>query len=494
MHIQYFFIPLQLDMIQNKVNNGIFLCLFTLWTIAIQADKHDIHILAVNDIHATIEAMPQLIGIVDSLRTQYPSLLLFSAGDNRTGDPINDKYQPSGYPMVALMNLAGFNASAIGNHDFDNYSLPTLCGLSSFRYICANMEADDTTGIKTVPYQCFDVEGLKLGVIGVIQVNRQGTPDAHPDVLRGIRFQSPIETVSRYEWLSRQCDATVLLSHTGYQEDIRIAEKAPWLDAIIGGHSHRQLSEEEPLHNGVLITQNRHLLGHAVHITLTVDSGHVISKQAEYILVRRNTPPNKVAETMVKTFTEDPYFKHILVRAETPFKTREELGAMVCDALMSETGADVAIMNYKGIRIRRLAAGYITVRDALEIDPYGSQAVTLTMRGDELEQFIITYGQMNTYKFPHLGGLRADLTLEKKGSNDITKVKLMAADGSQFDRKRSYRVVTNSYVAATYKGTLSLKPTVLNTTTSDIIMRYLQQQGTVSYQGKSRLNYLLPEK
>ena len=161
---------------------------------------------------------------------------------------------------------------------------------------------------------------------------------------------------------------------------------------------------------------------------------------------------------------------------------------------MSETGADVAIMNYKGIRIRRLAAGYITVRDALEIDPYGSQAVTLTMRGDELEQFIITYGQMNTYKFPHLGGLRADLTLEKKGSNDITKVKLMAADGSQFDRKRSYRVVTNSYVAATYKGTLSLKPTVLNTTTSDIIMRYLQQQGTVSYQGKSRLNYLLPEK
>ena len=467
-------------------------CLFSLITTVVYGQKRDIHILAVNDVHANLESMPCLIGIIDSLRTLYPSLLVFSAGDNRTGDPINDKYTPSGYPMVALMNLAGFHASALGNHEFDDFSLPRLCGLSAFRYICANIEADDSLGVSTVPYQLFDVDGLKVGVVGVIQVNRRGTPDAHPDVLKGFHFTSPFEAASRHRWLSQKCDATILLSHTGYKEDIKIAEESPWLDVIIGGHSHRQLAETVPLHNGVLITQTRNLLGRTVHITLTVDRGHVVSKKAEYILIGRYTRRNKVAETMVKTFTEDPYFKRVLARAEKPFRTREELGAMVCDALMNETGADVAIMNYKGIRIRRLDAGDISIRDALEIDPYGSQAVTMTMKGDELEQFIITYGQMNTYKFPHLGGLQADLTLEKKGSNDITKVKLMAADGSRFDRKRNYRVVTNSYVVATYKGNLTLIPTILNTTTSEIIMRYLQQQGTVSYQGKSRLNYLLP--
>ena len=477
-----------------RVNRGILLFLLTVWTTVVYAQKRDIHILAVNDTHAAIEAMPRLIGIVDSLRTLYPSLLVFSAGDNRTGEPISDKYQPSGYPMVALMNLAGFNASAVGNHEFDDFSLPNLCELSAFRYLCANMEADDTTGIKAEPYQIFDVEGLKLGVIGAVQINHRGTPDAHPELLRGLKFSSPFEAVSRYEWLSRQCDATILLSHVGYREDLVIAKQNPWLDAIIGGHSHRQLSEEEPLHDGVLVTQNRNLLGCAVHVTLTVDSGHVVSKKAEYILVRSFPRPNKVAEMMVQTFMNDPYFKRILAHAETPFKTREELGAMVCDALMSETGADVAIMNYKGIRIRRLAAGDITIRDAFEIDPYGSTAVLLTMKGDELERFIISYGQMNTYKFPHLGGLRADLMLDKKGSNDITDVKLMAADGSRFNRKKNYRVVTNSYVIATYKGTLTSTPTVLNITTSDIIMHYLQQQGTVSYQGKSRLNYLSPEK
>jgi 2',3'-cyclic-nucleotide 2'-phosphodiesterase (5'-nucleotidase family) len=356
------------------------------------------------------------------------------------------------------------------------------------------MEADDTTGIKAIPYQVFDVEGLKLGVIGAVQINSNGTPDAHPDVLRGLKFSSPFEAVSRYQWLSRQCNATILLSHVGYREDILIAEQNPWLDAIIGGHSHRQLSEKEPLHNGVLITQNRNLLSTAVHVTFTVDSGRVVSKKADYILVRTFPHPNKVAEAMVQTFSGDPFFKRILTRAETPFQTREELGAMVCDALMSETGADVAIMNYKGIRIRKLPAGDITIHEALEIDPYGSTAVLLDMKGDELEHFIISYGQMNTYKFPHLGGLRADLTLDKKGSNDITNVKLMAADGSRFNRKKTYRVVTNSYVITTYKEELKSIPTVLNITTSDIIIRYLQQQGTVSYQGKSRLNYLSPEK
>ena len=86
--------------------------------------KREVHILAVNDVHAAIEGMPQLVAIADSLRAIYPSLLVFSAGDNRTGNPLNDLYEPAGYPMVALLNLAGCNASALGNHEFDANSLP----------------------------------------------------------------------------------------------------------------------------------------------------------------------------------------------------------------------------------------------------------------------------------------------------------------------------------------------------------------------------------
>ena len=75
-----------------------------------------VHILSVNDMHAAIDRFPQLAGVVDSLRQLYPDLLLLSAGDNRTGNPVNDQYPEPCQPMVTLMNQLGFNYSALGTH------------------------------------------------------------------------------------------------------------------------------------------------------------------------------------------------------------------------------------------------------------------------------------------------------------------------------------------------------------------------------------------
>ena len=94
--------------------------LAVLCTLTAFAEKKEVHILSANDMHAAIEAFPQLSAIADSLRALYPSLLVFSAGDNRTGNPLNDRYSIGGYPMVALMNQVGFDASTLGNHEFDS--------------------------------------------------------------------------------------------------------------------------------------------------------------------------------------------------------------------------------------------------------------------------------------------------------------------------------------------------------------------------------------
>ena len=475
----------------NKVTFA--LLLFLVVTITGSAKPREVHILAVNDVHAAIDQMPLLAGVVDSLRSLYPSLLVFSAGDNRTGNPINDLYQPSGYPMVALMNQIGFNASALGNHEFDNFSLPEVCRLSAFRYICANIQADDSTGVSTVPYQLFDAEGLRIGVVGAIQINKDGIPDAHPDVLQGLHFESPFTAVPRYEWLRRQCDAVILLSHVGYQDEVRLAEQNPWIDVIIGGHTHRQLSEKEPLHGGVLVTQNRNLLGQCTHITLRVDSGRVVGKTADYISLRRGRP-NSVVQLLVQHFNDNPFFKRVLARAATPFDTRNEIGTMVCDAIMSQTGADIAIMNYRGIRITKMPDGNITVYDALQIDPFANNAVTMTMTGAQLEKFIVDYGRMNIYHFPHLGGMKADLTIDPKETTDITAVRLYGADGKPLARKKKYKVVTNSYILSTAHQLPATDIEVINTTTSDMVMDYLEQQKTVSYQGRGNLHYINPQK
>ena len=457
----------------------------------LQAQRRDVHILAVNDVHATISAMPQLAAIADSLRALYPSLLVFSAGDNRTGNPYNDLYEPSGYPMVALMNQIGFNASALGNHEFDSKSLAPLCPLSTFTYLCANMTADDTTGVHTRPYQYYDVDGLRVAVLGIVQISALGTPNTHPNGLHGLHFEQPLEAVRRYQWLSSQSDATILLSHNGYSADVALAADCPWIDLIIGGHSHRQLTADEPLHNGVLITQNSNRLRTATHITLTVDSGHVVSKTAEYIPVTSFPRKNAAVEALVDHFDNTPYFQRVLATAQTPFNNRNEVGTMLCDAMRSATGADIALMNYRGVRVTSLKAGPITVGNVLEIDPFDNKAVIATMTGEELERFILDYSYMNADHFPHLSGMTARLVLDRKDTTTIKKVTLLSADGKRpFDRTRTYRVVTNTYVIA---RSGSKAPTVterLATTTSDMLASFLKQRKTVSYQGKGSLHFV----
>ena len=104
--------------------------------LAVLAQKQ-VHIISANDMHANIQRMPQLAAIVDSMRAQYPSLLVLSAGDNRTGEPVNDMYKIPAYPMVALMNQIGFDATTLGNHEFDGgpQNLGQLIGLSNFSYL-----------------------------------------------------------------------------------------------------------------------------------------------------------------------------------------------------------------------------------------------------------------------------------------------------------------------------------------------------------------------
>ena len=457
----------------------------------VYAEKREIHILAANDMHAQIEVFPQLAALADSLRTIDPSLLILSAGDNRTGNPINDKYILPAYPMVALMNQVGFNGSALGNHEFDVHSLRRLVGLSNFRYICANAFPSDSSGIKLVPYQVFDVEGLKVGVIGCIQVSPKGIPSTHPDNLEGISFKPAEEVVPQYEWLSKECDVTILLSHLGYPDDIKMAEQLPWLDLIIGGHTHTQLKGDE-VKNGVLITQNKNKLNRVTYITLTVENGKVVDKKAEYIDVRKYPKTVRVVEEMLRFYNDNPTLHRILAVADTPFETREELGCMICDAFMAETESEIAIENPGGVRIDALPQGDITVRNVLEMDPFDNHAVVMELTGNEIARMMLTYSRNTLYSFPFIGGMKCEITLEKNFPEKIKSIKLLTLDGKPLNMKKKYKVVTNSYIPATSEIPEG-SDHMLNLETSDIIMQYLEKKKVVSYQGVSRLKTILPE-
>jgi 2',3'-cyclic-nucleotide 2'-phosphodiesterase (5'-nucleotidase family) len=462
--------------------------LFLLWITILSAvctvngqKLREIHILAANDMHATIEAFPQLGAIADSLRELYPSLLVFSAGDNRTGNPKNDMFRISSYPMTMLMNLVGFDATALGNHEFDVNSLPPLMKYSAFSYICANIFPSEESGIHTVPTKVFDVDGLKVGVIGVVQVNAQGRPDTHPDNVKGLRFALPKNVVAQYEGFSRQCDATILLSHLGYQDDIEMAETYPWLDLIIGGHSHTQLTEDEPLHNGVLITQNKNKLPKVTHITLTVKNGKVVDKKAEYIDVKAFSARNRMLEVMVEYFSNNPMFKRVVGYTETPFKTKDELNYLMCEAFLHEGEADISIVNNGGVRLDSLAVGDITMQDVLSMDPFYNEAVEMHLTGEEILKILTTYSRGSLYHLPRVAGAICEATIDNNDPNKdrLKNIRLKTLDGEEFDIHKTYKVVTNSYMQSACKSLVADPGHSLNIQTSVMLTNYLEKLGVI---------------
>lgn len=119
----------------------LYFSLLTFVLLAITAQGETVRILSTNDMHSALEKMPQLAAIVDSVRAIDPGLLVLSAGDNRTGNPYNDLYEPVSYPMISMMNLIGFDASALGNHEYDSKveGLAKMTALSNFRYLAATL-------------------------------------------------------------------------------------------------------------------------------------------------------------------------------------------------------------------------------------------------------------------------------------------------------------------------------------------------------------------
>ena len=462
------------------------LSLTVLLTINITAQTKEITILAVNDMHASIERFPQFAALVDSMRTLYPDMLLFSGGDNRTGNPVNDMHEEPGYPVVALMNKVGFNLSAIGNHEFDS-DIPAfrhLINLSDFRYVCANMLAPDTMRLHVEPYRFFDVAGVRLGVLGVIQQGANGLPDTHPDKVKGLTFFPSMQAVDQYSWLRNQCDVFILLAHEGYKESVALAENNPDLDLLISGHSHTRIDGGE-LHNGVLLTQAGSHLRYATQITLQVTDGVVTKKEAKLLNIASDSRKDAAVQAMIEDFSNNETLLRVLTQALTDFNSTEELGSLMTDAIRIETNSDIALQNPGGVRIKTLPKGQITVEQVYRMDPFGNEVIAYDLTGEEVLRLLET-AYFADYEAPSfVSGIQYEMTLDKQGK--VKKLQVKMEDGSPFNLKKTYKVVLNSYLDKVCRYEKKDSGRGLFRTTADYMIEYLEKQPGVDYQGVKRV-------
>jgi 5'-nucleotidase len=446
-------------------------------------------IFAVNDMHAAIDNFPKLAYIVDSLQTIFPDMLLVAAGDNQTGNPINDQYPEKGWPMIDLMNTTGFDISALGNHEFDTgqEGLKNLANKAGFSFICANVSSDGQHDVKLSPYKIIILpNGLRLAFLGLLQLGQNGIPDSHPDNVKGFSFRSPFETAPEYLWLKDSSDIFIALTHIGFEEDVRLAETMPaGIDLIIGGHSHTRVDKEQ-IHNGIMITQAENKLKYGTLIRMTVSSDGTLQRNMQLIDIRNSRSEKPAIRAMVDKYNDNPVLNEVIATASDTFSSYEELGYLMADAQREAAGADIALMNPGGVRIDRLDKGPVTIKNVYQLDPFGNELVVTKLTGEEIYSLMRAAWPVDDKSPLYPSGIRTEVKIDEKGNPE--EFIILTEDSTPLELTRIYSVAMNSYMTQVYKYGHSDPGQSLFITTADALISFLKNHNTVrSYRGERRV-------
>lgn len=460
--------------------------------ISASAEIKHVKILTVNDMHAAVEKMPKFKAFVDSVRKVDPEVIVLGGGDNRTGNPVNDIYAGEIQPMTQFMNLVGFDASAIGNHEFDSkiQGFRNQINASNFPYLCANVWFPDTMRMHVYPYKQMERNGVKIAILGGIQINSANIPDCMPENVKNVKFVYLDSVVPSYKWLRDQNDVFILLSHNGYENDQQTAKRYPYMDVIVGGHTHTPVGSNV-FHNGVLVTQSQNKLKYVTVIDLDVDTDthKVVKKSSNMVSLPTFSREDAKAKAMLEEFRNSPVLKEKLTDVVSPFNTTEELGNMMMDGLREGLGVDVAVQNGGGVRLSSFPVGPLTVGNLYELDPFANKAVVYEMTGQELEDFIMDCYDTDSKQPVYVSGCSYVMDV-KKAENKSDRHPLgikIKMDKGKFSKTATYKVATNYYVTSISTSKKHDKGIVMKEACSDVIIKWLRQQPTINYTGSSRI-------
>ena len=458
--------------------------------LSASAQKKEIHFVALNDIHACMDRAAALGGVIDSLRALYPNLMVLSAGDNRTGDPVSDMYTEPSRPITEVMNVFGVRASTIGNHEFDagQPNFRRQLELSNFPYLCCNTKFPDDMAIKVDPYKIFDVDGVRVGVIGVVQVNPQrGYPDCHIDNCKGVTFTQPQAAIDKYvDVVRKQCDIEILLSHAGCENDSVLAMQFPQIDVIMGGHTHK-LMPPNNIYNGVLITQSINKMKTCYHVIVTVEDGKVISKKSEPIFVDKSKQRNEKIAGMVKRFLDDnPVLSEALCKNLKPIKGYEKLGSLMADGQRYGCGTKIALQNGGGVRFSTFDSDKFTVMDILKLDPFGNLMFIYKLKGSEIVEVIKSFRANDEGMEGYTAGCSYEMTVDAQDTCKVLDIKVVDEKGKPLKGHKTYTVAVNSYTASIIPLLKRKEYKDTKKKSSDCIREYLQHEGAVDYSNATR--------
>lgn len=447
-----------------------------------QTDEKVLYVVSVNDMHGNIDNFAQFAALLDTLRKQYPDLLLISAGDNRTGHPVNDRYSKPSYPITQLMNEVHFDLSTLGNHEFDIgiEGLRNVVGWSDFDYVCANAYFDDSINIK--PYKIIDYKGLKIGFIGGIQVGANGIPDFHPKYAKGVSFKPIEDVLPKYIYLRKQCDMLFLISHCGLEADIEIAKKFPQFDAIFGGHSHKKI-ERTKLIGNTMITQSGKNLNHLTISVFYFTNGKIDYKAQQVFSVKDFAKKDERIQKMVDEYGSLDIFSKGVGHNDANIDSKESLGCFMTDVMRETTKSDLAFQNPGGVRLSKLPAGKITAKDIYKMDPFDNIIIKYKVSGQEIMDML----EMACYKTEDFPMFCSGCTciLHRNEYEEIESIEIVLDNGKPLDLKAKYNIAINSYMASVYNFVEHKGKEFQHS--NEMLFQYLEKRKHINYADVKRI-------
>ncbi|MDA8589245.1 metallophosphatase [Flavobacteriaceae bacterium] len=230
-----------------------------------------ITILHTNDVHSHIDPFPKndplnpsgggviaRANLINLIKKDNPHTLVLDAGDVFQGTPYFNFF--GGELELKLMSKMGYNASTLGNHEFDNgmEKLSKVLKHANFSFLNSNYTLKNTPlENKIKSHEIFKINGIKIGVFG-LGIELEGLVEKK--LYKGIKYLNPIEIskdISDDLKYNHNCDLIICLSHLGFSYskdknimcDLILAKQTKNIDLIIGGHTHTFLDEPVKVKN-----------------------------------------------------------------------------------------------------------------------------------------------------------------------------------------------------------------------------------------------------
>lgn len=440
-------------------------------------------ILHTNDLHGHLEpwdgwgelegqrvgGLARVATIVKRVRAEVGArnVLLLDGGDT-IGDTMIAA-RTEGRAIISAMNAIGYDAMVVGNHepDFGPEALAERIREARFPVLAANIVKSETGEDFATPYRIFDVNGVRVGVLGLSYPNTALTT-ARKNVA-GLSFRDSIETAREFVPRMRAEGAAliVVLSHFGLSSDEQMAQQVPGIDVIVGGHSHNRLRQVRRAGETLIVQAGAH--GSDVgRLDLEIENGRIVAHRRELILVdnSRIAADPEIAAVIASSLR--PHQRDLgqrigkatqtIARAQTiggeepkPRDEQSPADALFADIVRNATATDVAILPGVGYGVA-LAAGPIRAADLRNLIPHESKVVTMTLTGAQIRE-ILEQSLENTYtKDPRtkVGGLAQVSGLVfvyRPNAAKGSRLQDVRVGGRALETGREYRVATNSLLA-----------------------------------------------